>query len=405
MSVDRALALLGLTGSPSQDEIRRAYLRKVKQHPPERDRDGFQQVRDAFDLLKAISTSSRQVGLVFDDEQPDRDFVEKHVVALPAPIPIEQSMAETEATFVAPGAPFVAPPWQPEIDRLNRGLADDDPVEAGAAMLALYSRPLTGSVPVPPALLCLQTITALVERNRFDAAQALLRAFEDFAGRHGLASNFGNELGARWKLTHELVALSELDEPLARAVGLALSNDWLPKAADAIEEALARGVEVEPYMRLHAPTIWNALLPYWKPPPEEVKRATGIRTPNWVLGSVGAAIVGLLRLCSLDTGPSPHVSYIDRPHVVDSPERRLEESVPPAASLSFRERAQRDVEAKWRSIAEAVQRGDCQTVREQWPGYKRVAEPELVNAPMAAAHKREILDMCAELTELLEETP
>ena len=53
MSVERALEVLGLTGAPSQQELRRAYLRKVKEHPPERDRDGFERVREAFDFLKS----------------------------------------------------------------------------------------------------------------------------------------------------------------------------------------------------------------------------------------------------------------------------------------------------------------------------------------------------------------
>jgi hypothetical protein len=37
----------------ARDELRRAYLRAVKAHSPERDPEGFQRVRAAYELLCA----------------------------------------------------------------------------------------------------------------------------------------------------------------------------------------------------------------------------------------------------------------------------------------------------------------------------------------------------------------
>jgi hypothetical protein len=59
--MDRAAALdvLGLTQDPElardAGQLRRAYLRAIKKHKPERDPDGFRRVRDAYELLSRAS--------------------------------------------------------------------------------------------------------------------------------------------------------------------------------------------------------------------------------------------------------------------------------------------------------------------------------------------------------------
>ena len=52
MDGERALDTLGVTRDASEEDIRRAYLRRVKAHPPERDPEGFQRAREAYELLK-----------------------------------------------------------------------------------------------------------------------------------------------------------------------------------------------------------------------------------------------------------------------------------------------------------------------------------------------------------------
>ncbi len=46
------LEILGLSSGVSQEEIRAAYLKKVKEHPPDRDPAEFERIRDAYDTLK-----------------------------------------------------------------------------------------------------------------------------------------------------------------------------------------------------------------------------------------------------------------------------------------------------------------------------------------------------------------
>jgi len=49
---DDPAEVLGVALSASQDEIRAAYLRKVKEFPPEREPAEFERIRDAYDILR-----------------------------------------------------------------------------------------------------------------------------------------------------------------------------------------------------------------------------------------------------------------------------------------------------------------------------------------------------------------
>ncbi len=43
---------LGLSGDATDEQIREAYLRMVKKHPPEKDPEHFRKVNDAYEALK-----------------------------------------------------------------------------------------------------------------------------------------------------------------------------------------------------------------------------------------------------------------------------------------------------------------------------------------------------------------
>ena len=53
MDLDEARAVLGLDGNIDADSLRRAYLRTLKRFKPERDPEGFQRVRAAYERLEA----------------------------------------------------------------------------------------------------------------------------------------------------------------------------------------------------------------------------------------------------------------------------------------------------------------------------------------------------------------
>jgi DnaJ-class molecular chaperone len=44
--------ILGVTANAGEEEIRNAYLNKVKEFPPDRSPDQFERIRDAYDTLR-----------------------------------------------------------------------------------------------------------------------------------------------------------------------------------------------------------------------------------------------------------------------------------------------------------------------------------------------------------------
>jgi preprotein translocase subunit Sec63 len=44
--------VLGIREDASEEEIRTAYVRKVKEHPPDRSPEEFERIRDAYDSLR-----------------------------------------------------------------------------------------------------------------------------------------------------------------------------------------------------------------------------------------------------------------------------------------------------------------------------------------------------------------
>ena len=77
--------ILGVAVNASADEIRIAYLEKVKQFPPDRSPEEFEKIRDAYDLLrdprrqaKAMllsPNSNAQLATLVDDLKTKRIFV------------------------------------------------------------------------------------------------------------------------------------------------------------------------------------------------------------------------------------------------------------------------------------------------------------------------------------------
>jgi curved DNA-binding protein CbpA len=77
--------ILGVAANAGEEEIRIAYLAKVKEHPPDRSPEEFEKIRDAFDTLRdprrraqAMLLSHDAVGpltALLDGHAPRREFV------------------------------------------------------------------------------------------------------------------------------------------------------------------------------------------------------------------------------------------------------------------------------------------------------------------------------------------
>jgi DnaJ-class molecular chaperone len=72
---ERACALLGVASSANADELRAAYLRKVMEHPPDRDPEVFEQIRDAYEQLRNPSVRARAVLEGPDPTDPLKNFL------------------------------------------------------------------------------------------------------------------------------------------------------------------------------------------------------------------------------------------------------------------------------------------------------------------------------------------
>jgi len=61
--------ILELSETANDVEIKKAYLKKVRQYPPEHASEKFQQVRDAYELIK--TEKLRLSHQLFNHEKPD----------------------------------------------------------------------------------------------------------------------------------------------------------------------------------------------------------------------------------------------------------------------------------------------------------------------------------------------
>jgi curved DNA-binding protein CbpA len=70
MTFDDPLQVLEIEAEAGEEEIRAAYVRKVKQYPPDRSPREFERVRDAYDLLRDPRRRMRTMLLGADPKQP-----------------------------------------------------------------------------------------------------------------------------------------------------------------------------------------------------------------------------------------------------------------------------------------------------------------------------------------------
>ena len=61
MTPDDPRQILGISGDAGDEEIRAAYLRKVKEYPPDRAPAEFERVRDAYENLRDPRRRMRQL--------------------------------------------------------------------------------------------------------------------------------------------------------------------------------------------------------------------------------------------------------------------------------------------------------------------------------------------------------
>ncbi len=99
--------VLGLKPDADAEALRAAYLAKIREHPPERDPETFERIRDAY---QALSDPVRKMRSVFD------------------PASIRMSLQDMVATGGGnpAGRPFLGTkPWLEALERLERAAEDE----------------------------------------------------------------------------------------------------------------------------------------------------------------------------------------------------------------------------------------------------------------------------------------
>lgn len=70
--------ILGIEPSASEEEIRAAYLGLIQQHPPERDAEGFERIRDAYADLRDPRERTRRRLFSGASIRPMTDLLDGH---------------------------------------------------------------------------------------------------------------------------------------------------------------------------------------------------------------------------------------------------------------------------------------------------------------------------------------
>ena len=70
MKTEDPREVLEIDAEAGEEEIRAAYLRKVKEYPPDRAPREFERVRDAYEMLRDPRSRTRALLLAADPKQP-----------------------------------------------------------------------------------------------------------------------------------------------------------------------------------------------------------------------------------------------------------------------------------------------------------------------------------------------
>ena len=193
VTLEEALAVLEITAESSPDETKRAYLRQVKRHGPERDPQGFQRVREAYERVCHRLQPPGGTG----------ETTEQAPVS-PSGAPGPQPAGEP------------VPSWRALWARASQARTADDWEVVAQAFAQAAHDPDLPSPPVSPAVDVL--LRLLIARRHEEAEQlekSVSHSLAQVSGEAGRARRFS----ASWVLFQELWAVrSELPAGMTAAV-------------------------------------------------------------------------------------------------------------------------------------------------------------------------------------------
>jgi len=328
-----ALEVMGLEDveAMTPDQLRRAYLRRLRLHPPERDPDGFARLRAGFELLQRAVASRAALaaaGLRLVETDDGLGVVPEDEAAWSAAV----EEVEAAADEAAPD-----PPPEPAADDDIRaegddGAADED-VRAEAEPDAADGEPAVDGVPPLDEMTMAELVDLLVEllqERAVDEAVDLERAWrEEHDGDDCLRVDQHDSM--RWLLARELVGVAgELPPPVLGALADGLAAGDLGTARARLEGFKSRAswasASASALLERRAPTIFPFVRGTLAAPPRAdrpVRRRAGGgggggggARPVWLLGLFAVMIVRVVMQLG-STSTTPTYQHVDPPDLTD----------------------------------------------------------------------------------------
>jgi hypothetical protein len=190
----------------TRTELRRIYLRKLKSHPPEKDPDGFRELREAFELVR---------------ERVREDAAPRPAPIVPVILDASEHSEPKAAVFSPPDSAEASSPSPPPIAPPVAA----DPPRSQLPPLA----PRTAEPPLPLAALVTKLLDMLAA-GLVDGARGLERDWraKPIADDHRQATEL---VAARWSLLRELLGVAtELPVPVTKLLAKALAEGDLAGA-------------------------------------------------------------------------------------------------------------------------------------------------------------------------------
>jgi len=272
VNIDEAYRELGLAEDADADTVRRAYLRLLKTRKPEVDPDGFQRLREAYELAK--------------DSAP---------VPTPTASPPPSGDGEAEARVIELTGFDVTAFFQ---------ALEGDNARAAAKLIVEHDDWQRDHLPVGP---CLHVLLQLHQKGQLRLARRLQSKIAD---SHALADRGAwdsPEVPAMWSLARELGELDsdfphEVREAIASGVLCGDLREARPKLRELRAENPARANLAELLLRQHAPSLHRVFANALYTPRDNTRASSGARLwPFWSVAVLGMAV---LRMCGSSSGSS-----------------------------------------------------------------------------------------------------
>lgn len=257
MDPSSALSQLKLELPTTEEALRRAYLRGVKAHPPERDPEGFQRMRAAYDFLRENPWAWTAEPAAADDENVEHE----HGLAEARGPTLELRFSAEPATLAWADEPngesavAQASRSEPEVVTKPKRLSR---VKRARRMIQEFgdaAQPFEPLLAVPQALDC---AIRLFEREKAELAVQLMRALNARIERDGVRASELAWFAGRKVLVDELAQLHKLirSEALAKLAGGVRKGHYY-SAGYALDGE--RG-DPQRWLKQFAPTLHRAVL-------------------------------------------------------------------------------------------------------------------------------------------------